>query len=176
MSISTLKIFPALMVAITAGWATQPVLGGAIHQISITENSSTSLTATYDGSPLTVNFDPGFPDQWLILLPQTFTLGVDEEQWTEPENSGLANLLAFNPPIRGIPPSIGVISDMSLDSQIPVNADGATVQVGTDGGVAVFAHFTDQAAGSEGVPDTGTTCSLLALSLMGLAFFRRKLC
>jgi protein with PEP-CTERM/exosortase system signal len=26
------------------------------------------------------------------------------------------------------------------------------------------------------VPDTGTTCSLLGLSLMGLAFLRRKLC
>jgi hypothetical protein len=26
------------------------------------------------------------------------------------------------------------------------------------------------------VPDTGTTCSLLGLSLMGLAFLLRKLC
>jgi hypothetical protein len=26
------------------------------------------------------------------------------------------------------------------------------------------------------VPDTGTTCSLLGISLMGLAFLRRKLC
>jgi hypothetical protein len=28
----------------------------------------------------------------------------------------------------------------------------------------------------ENVPDTGTTFSLLGLSLMGLAFLRRKLC
>src|SRR5438045_2522836 len=150
MSKSTLKVLPALMVAITAASATQPVFGGAIHLISITENSPTSLAATYDGSPLTVNFDPGFPDQCLIVLPQTFTLGVDAEQWIEPENSGLVNLLAFNPSVRGIPPSIAVISDTSLNNQIPVNADGATIQVGTDGGIAVFAHFTDEAAGSEG--------------------------
>jgi len=53
MSISSLKILPALMVAITAAWATQPVFGGAVHQFVLTENSSTSLSATYDGSPIT---------------------------------------------------------------------------------------------------------------------------
>ena len=69
-------------------------------------------------------------------------------------------------------PTIGVFSDFSLDSQTPVNADGAPVQVGTDGGVPVIATFTDLAAHSE-VPDTGRTFPLFGLSLTGLAFLRR---
>ena len=68
-----------------------------------------------------------------------------------------------------------VISDFSSSSLFPDNVDGASVLVGTDGGVDVFATFHDNAAAAE-APDTGTTCSLFGVSLMGLAFLRRKLC
>ena len=67
---STLKILPALMVAITAAWVTQPAFGdgSGFHDFVITENSSASLTATYDGSPLTVNLTS--PDHWNFVTPR----------------------------------------------------------------------------------------------------------
>ena len=176
MSNSTLKILAALVVAITAAWATQPVFGGAVHQFVLTENSSTNLSVTYDGSPFTVTFVSS--DSWTFILPTDFvdTLVGFNQAWTEPENSNLVNLVNFGTDIAR---AASITSDLTIDrlagSGISPVADGTSVQVGTVGGVAVFATFNDKAAASEGVPDTGTTCSLLALSLMGLAFLRRKL-
>ncbi len=46
MSKPTLKLLPALMIAIAAALVTQPVHAGVIDSLVITENSSTSLTAT----------------------------------------------------------------------------------------------------------------------------------
>jgi len=176
MSNSTLKILPALIVAITAGYATRPVFGGAVHQFVLTENSSTSLTATYDGSPLTVQSVS--PDAWTFLLPPDFvntSVGLGQA-WTEPDNSNLVNLVTFGTEITR---AAFITSDLTLDplagSGISPIADGTSVQVGTAGGVAVFATFSDKAAASEGVPDTGMTCSLLSLSLVSLVFLRRKL-
>ena len=68
----TLKILPALMVAITAAWVTQPVFGGLIttNEIVMTENSSSSLIVTYNGSTsgVTVNFLGHTPvgDGWKV--------------------------------------------------------------------------------------------------------------
>ena len=42
-----------------------------------------------------------------------------------------------------------VESDHSISNQFPINAKGATVEVGTDGGIPVFATFNDNAKGSE---------------------------
>ena len=177
MSMSTLKRFPALMVAITAAWAAQPVFGGAVHQFVLTENSSTNLSVTYDGSPLTVNFVSS--DSWNFILPAGFvnTLAGFNQAWTEPGNSNLVNLVNFGTEITR---AASITSDLTIDplpgSGVSPVANDTSVQVGTVGGVAVFATFNDKAAASEAVPDTGTTCSLLALSLIGLAFLRRKLC
>jgi hypothetical protein len=55
MSKSTLKMLPALMIAITAALVTQPMRAGAIDTLVITENSSTSLTAILNGNPLAWN-------------------------------------------------------------------------------------------------------------------------
>jgi len=177
MSISTLKMLPAVIVVITAASATQPVFGGAVHQFVLTENSSTSLAVTYDGSPLTVNFVSS--DSWNFLLPAGFvnTLAGFNQAWTEPGNSNLVNLVNFGTEITRAAP---ITSDLTIDplpgSGVSPVANDTSVQVGTVGGVAVFATFDDKAAASEAVPDTGTTCSLLALSFIGLAFLRRKLC
>jgi VPDSG-CTERM motif len=174
MSQSPLKILPALMVAITAVWVTQPVFGGGVtpapHQIVMTENSSTSLAVTYDGSPLIVSLDGS--DLWHFTLPATF-LSLGRPAWTEPENSSLVNFVDFTSNTFAI-----VHSDILSNSVFSTNADGASVLVGSVlvDGLSVFATFHDNAAASEGVPDTGTTGSLLGLSLMGLGFLRRKLC
>jgi hypothetical protein len=176
MSKSTLKILTALMVAITAAWVTQPVFGQAPaptpHQFVITENSSTSLAATYDGSPLTVNLFSA--DNWNFLLPVGFvnTSAGAGQQWTEPDNSSLVNLVIFGTDITH---AAIIRSDISSSTQFPINADGAApVLVGTVGGVDVFATFHDL-GDNAAVPDTGTTISLFGLSLTGLGFLRRKL-
>jgi hypothetical protein len=170
MSKATLKILPALMVAIAAALMTQPVFGGGVvpNSIVITENSSTGLAATYNGSSLTVT--PISPDLWSFTLPAGF-LSLGQPQWTEPGNSSLVNYVDFTSNLAAI-----VHSDILSNSAFSTNADGTFVQVGTVLGAPVVASFTDLAGASEGVPDTGTTGSLLGLSLMGLGFLRRKLC
>src|SRR5258707_118721 len=95
------------------------------------------------------------------------------QAWTEPGNSNLVNLVNFGTEITR---AASITSDPLPGSGVSPVANDTSVQVGTVGGVAVFATFNDKAAASEAVPDTGTTCSLLALSLIGLAFLRRKLC
>jgi hypothetical protein len=167
MSNSTLKILPALMVAITAAWVTQPVFGtiSVGHELVLTENSSTSLTVTYDLSPLTVTPTPGSPDQWTFSLPAGFADLATFGLWTEPDNSNLVNSVGF---VNG-----SVFSDVTNPGG-PALTNGTPIQVGSDGGVAVFATFNDL-GDAAAVPDTGTTFSLLGLSLMGLAFLRRKI-
>jgi hypothetical protein len=156
------KIILVLVVAITAALGIQPASAGAIHSFVITEVSSTSLTVTYDGSPLTVTFHGS--ESWTFLLPAGF-LSNDVGglvQWTEPENSNLANQVSFGSEItRG-----GfVVSEQSILNQFPITANATSVEVGTDGGVAVFATFNDNAAGSETAPDIGSTLGLLFLAL-----------
>ena len=69
------------------------------------------------------------------------------------------------------------MSDQSILNEFPVTADGTSVEVGTDGGVAVFATFNDNAAGSETAPDTGPALGLLFLALtavFGASRFRAR--
>jgi len=144
------KIILLLAVAITAALVTQTASAGAVHSFVITENSSTSLTVTYDGSPLTVAFRGS--ETWTFLLPTGFLSNDFGEvlQWTEPENSNLANSVIFGSDIT----RAGFVqSDQSILNQFP-NADGTSIEVGTDGGVPVFATFNDNAVGSETAAQT----------------------
>ena len=150
-----------LAVAITATLVTRTAFAGAVHSFVITENSPTSLTVTYDGSPLTVFFYA--PDKWKFSLPRSFLSNdFGYVQWTEPENSNLVNLVNF-----GLEDTRDgtVDSDHSILNQFPIVADGTTVEVGTDGGVPVFATFNDGAEGSEKAPDTGSSIGLLFFAL-----------
>jgi VPDSG-CTERM motif len=161
-----------LAITITAALVSQPAFGSTItpHQIVITENSSTTLMATFDASPLTVTPTPGSPDNWSFSLPGGF-LSLGQPAWTEP-GSSLVNYVDFTLNTVAI-----VHSDILPNSIFSTNGDGVSVQVGTDllDGTAVFATFHDR-GDTAAVPDTGTTGSLFGLSLMGLAFLRRKLC
>jgi hypothetical protein len=161
-----MKNILVLVVAIASALLIQAASAGAIHSFVITENSPTSLTITYDGSPLTVTFHGS--ETWTFLLPAGF-LANDTGgllQWQEPENSNLANQVSF-----GSESTRGgfVASDQSMLNQFPFFWNDASVEVGTDGGVSVFATFHDNAAGSETTaPDTGSTLGLLFLALTGV--------
>lgn len=170
MSKSTLKILPALMVAITALMA-QPVFGGAItHELIFTENSSTSLTVTFDGSTSGITVTPSVTDTWLVTLPSTVTGG--NAFWTEPDNSNLFNFVSSNTTSQLL-----VRSDSEPNSGTGPLANGTSTSFGVYGadGAAIQAVFNDLGDVAT-IPDTGTTASLFGLSLTGLAFLRRKLC
>ena len=173
---STLKILPALMVAITAALVTQPVRAGVINSIVITENSSTSLTVTYNGSTsgITITFIES--EEWVVFLPFAITGGT-AANWTEPEDSSLFNYAEF---IGGSRNRLIVHSDAALfgfPHEFPLGANGTPVDFGINlsDNVAVQAVFNDNGDVAK-TPDTGTTLSLFGLSLMGLTFLRRKLC
>jgi hypothetical protein len=126
-----------LAIAISAILATRTAFAGDVHSFVITENSSTSVTVTYDGSPLTVTFSNS--DVWTFVLPVGFSFSdVGFQQWTEPENSNLVNFVSFGTDI-----TVGglVESDHSISNRFPINANGTTVEVGTDGGVPVFCNL-----------------------------------
>ena len=179
MSNPALKIFPALIVAITALVA-QPLFGAAVapHQLVITEYSSTSLTATYDGTSLSVD-SAGADDNWVFNLPFVpSTLTTTFVQWAEPENAtldpnGLWNFALFGF-LDSIPQRVSVGSDAPFSDFATTVANNTGVNIGTDpgDGVPIIATFNDLGD----VPDTGTNASLFGLSLAGLAFLRRKLC
>ena len=176
MSNSTLKILTALMIAITAALVTQPVRAIVINSIVLTENSSTSLTVTYNGSTsgITITFIES--EEWVVFLPFAITGGT-AANWTEPEDSSLFNYAEF---IGGSRNRLIVHSDAALfgfPHQFPLGANGTPVDFGIDlsDNVAVQAVFNDNGDVAK-TPDTGTTLSLFGLSLMGLTFLRRKLC
>src|SRR5205814_2384817 len=129
----------ALMVAITAAWANQPVFGGAVHQFVLTENSSTSLTVTYDGLALAVK--PLSSDRWAFPLPTAFvdtSVGFGQA-WTELEDSKLVNFVTFGTEMtRGAFISSDLTTDRLAGTGVSPIADGTSVVVGTVGGVAVF--------------------------------------
>jgi hypothetical protein len=156
-----------LAIAITAASVTQPVLGVSDHQILITEKSSTSLTATFDGLPFAAT--PVSSDNWFFLLPAGF-LSFGQPAWTEPENSSLVNWVDFS-----LNRAAYVHSDISPFSFFTsTNRNDKSVQVGTYQGGNVFATFNDL-GDTAAVPDTGTTGSLFGFAMVGLALFRRKL-
>jgi hypothetical protein len=183
MSKSTLKILPALMVAIITGWVTQPVNGQtptSTPVITFTEYSSTNLTAVYTNSSggttnLIVTPFPGFTDLWTVALPSDGSLVTfNDAAWLEPSsttsiNNILGQVSSFRVtsdiPLTG-PPGAGVLTNNQMTA-FPI-----AIVVGT--GPIVFGVFNDLGDVAT-VPDTGTTASLLGFSLMGLAFLRRKL-
>src|SRR4029077_2822352 len=92
MSKSTLKRSPALMVAIIAAWLTQPGYASVMHQVVFTENSSTSLVVTVDGSTTGITVTPEGPDAWSVRLPSEFVAASAGGGWFEPENTNTQSI------------------------------------------------------------------------------------
>ena len=164
MSKSTLKILPALLVAITAVFVTQPVFSVTDHQLVLTENSSTSLLAYYDNTQLMVTFIG--PDEWDVALPTSVRFGG--LAWFEPGTTSAVN-------------SIELVVQLRVDSDAIAGGNPAPngftyVATGTDSSDnrnvdVTFNDNGDVAA----VPDTGSTFALLSLALaasLGASRFR----
>jgi hypothetical protein len=157
----------ALAVAIGAALVTQSVFAAAFlpHFIVLTENSPISLSATYDGSPVTVlNTNP---DQWTVTFPATVSFFGAQLEWAEPENSNLANVVIFSQASF----TLTVFSDLGdhVNGFVPLPNGSMVNNVGIDSinGAPISATFTDLAATAE-VPETGSTFALLFLSLTAL--------
>src|SRR6266850_8618567 len=165
MSKSTLKILPALMVAITATWVTQSVCAGGFTPeptLTLTEVSNTQLNWAWDaaGGGSSGSITAGSADQWLntsISGPTLSALAEGSGSWTEPEDAGFHNFanVAYTPTGWII---VTVLSDVFAAGQV---SNGTAADFG---GFQV--NFFDNAATSETatVPDTGTTFSLFGLS------------
>jgi hypothetical protein len=161
-----------LAVAIAAVLLTQPVSAVPVtHSIVITENSSTSLTATYDGSTsgVTVHFDSGAFSFWDITFPSSVRLafGALGAQWLEPENSSLGNVV-----VSGLNNTLSPVASDFSGSTYPAFPDESTVNnFGTDnsdGGSISVTFDDDVAKGEATVPETGSSFGLLLLGLSAL--------
>jgi protein with PEP-CTERM/exosortase system signal len=167
MSKFILKMLPALVVVITATLLTQPMRAGVIDSLIITELSSTSLTASLNGNPLSVTLN--FADNWSISLA-----GVSgtPQQWEEPDALGFVNVVELDP--FAPPNQLQVLSDVG-PAFFPLPDGTPDTTSFTLNGNPLSVTFFDKGDVTT-APDTGTTFSLLGVSLMGLGFLRRKLC
>ena len=165
----TLKIFKpstlaTLAIAIVTASVTQSVMAQSGNQLVFTEDSSSSLSVTYNGSTNGVTVIPQGADQWEVVEPQV-VLNPSVAQWAEPEPGGFVNHFTFL-----VGNAFTVFSDTLQVPGLPVTADDTGVQIGTDGaGTPIIATFDDDAATAEAtVPDTGSTLALFALALAAL--------
>jgi hypothetical protein len=155
-----------LALAIAAASVTQPIHATTIDQASaneliLTELSSTTLLATYNGSTsrVTINF-LGF-DGWLVTVNSAFfTTSV---AWQEPENpnTGFSNIFFANGAY------FIVVSDQFIAGVgLPNGTTADNVGFDTVNGLPINVTFFDN--GDVPIPDTGSTVGLLFLSSVAL--------
>ena len=185
---SNLKILAALAVAIAA-LAARPVFGNTL--LVLTESSSTVLTPTTTGGAAFGSASLVSPGLWAWILPAdrlpvAFEITHTFLSWLEPESTGspvLVNFANFPPPFTTPPNGLAVFSDFDTTGHgFPTPAaNGATLPGAVeffyqDGSTETFdVQFVDKEDVAR-VSDTGTTCSLIGLSLTCLTFLRRKFC
>src|SRR3954454_22326376 len=148
--------------------------GVAGHLISLTELSSTNLTATYDGSAFGITVTPGAnPDTWTVVLPSSaFILGWTGAAWTEPEiSTTLGNTVS---PIGNN--TLLVTSDVAATPLLKNGATIFTTTFDTRDAVGILISFNDLGDGATTVPETGSTLGLLALTLTAMAGASRLRC
>jgi hypothetical protein len=167
------------MIAVAAALlTTQPVFGGGLttHDLVVTEISSTTLTATYDGSTSRVTVTPTLTDFWNVSVSSTlFDTTKFGTGWTEPDNNLFNTITSINDTLPAGPSNFNLLSESSIALHTLTNGD-TLMNFGSDvlDGGTINLTFTDLGDVAT-APDTGTTASLFALSLTGLAFLRRKL-
>jgi len=143
----------------------------ATHDIVLTENSSTDLSVTLDGSPVTVLNTA--PDRWTVTFADTFIFGGYTKFWEENPISVLGNAVNTSGTNE-----LSVFSDIDTGRD-PAGAPNGSTQSqspgATDSGNPVTVNFTfnDLGDGSSSVPDTGFTLGLFIVSLIALLAARR---
>jgi hypothetical protein len=138
----------------------------------LTENSSTNLTATLDGTSLTV--DTLSSDHWEVHLPAgDFVTGVPAPVWREPENPLVGNRVDI---------SFGftffvIDSEVQIRTPNPVN-NGSSVSfpnlLSTPSGLHdLTVVFNDN--GDVAVPEPSTLSYMILTAFVSAICFRRKL-
>jgi hypothetical protein len=146
--------------ALVATAFTQPLFAVPLD-LQITENSSTSLSATLDGSPVTVH-NTG-PDQWTLTFDNTFAFTVFDLPWVEPDSSLLGNFVSGTGTNQ-----LFVLSDVPVGSDTPDGTTQSATVFISDVQTDINITFHDH-GDSATVPDTGATLGLLVLAMIGLA-------
>ena len=158
---SKLRTLAFLGIAIIVAASTQPLFAVPLD-LQITENSSTSLSATLDGSAVTVQ-NTG-PDRWTLTFADTFVFATFDAPWVEPDGSpSLGNFVSGTGTNQ-----LFVLSDVPVGDDTP---DGTTQTQfvfisGTETEINITFH--DHGDGAT-VPDTGATFGLLFLAMIAVA-------
>jgi hypothetical protein len=170
-------LIAATAITLTANIARAGATAPAI--LSLTEVSSSMLTATYNGpsgnSAFTVLNTS--PDHWSITFISDIRFNAENFplDWEEPEDpTNSANEITFNDNIN----TLFVVSDLVADA-MPNNTVSPVVgfEDSQNGFANIAIQFNDlgDAQAPTGVPDTGSTLGMLTLasiSLLGLSRFR----
>jgi len=165
-----------LLISIGASLLAQPTLA---HEIVLTENSSTSLTVTYDGSPTGFSVTNTGSDRWTVICPVYMSIGDfggGGVRWLEPGSSGDVAPLNF---FTSSPPPTAAVLSVYSDVDLPTAgafANGAlSPAVGGDfrDNMPIFARFIDNQDAAK-TPDVGATLGLLAFSLLALFGVSRR--
>lgn len=171
---TAMRVFISI-IAIACTLTTQSARGS--HLIVLTENSSTSLSVTYDGSTSGILVSNTNPDEWTVTFSANVELGFFAA-WVEPEDINLVNFVGSSIP-GGLSNIVRVSSELQFEGLAV--ADGSTVtNVGidaTDQG-SISAIFDDHAPAAEAVPEpsTGTLfiLSLITFAVIGGCRFARS--
>jgi len=142
------------------------------HDIVLTENSSTDLSVTFDGSPV-MTVSNTAQDRWTVTFPDTFIFGGYDKFWEENPISLLGNVVEASGTNQ-----LSVLSDVDTGRSPAGAANGSTQSQSpgaSDSGnpVTVNFKFNDIGDGSSSVPDTGSTLGLFIVSLIALLAARR---
>jgi hypothetical protein len=148
--------------------AAQPIRASVVNNIVITENSSTSLTVTYNGSTSGISISPFTPEGWVITFPSSVQLSPPgNHAWVEPEKP--TDPLLCNSFVESNAPNKGFFAS-EFQSSLTHFADGTVLpDFGTDtsNGGSISVQVFDKGDAAK-VPDSGSTFGLLFLSLIGL--------
>ena len=152
----------SLGIAIAAALVTQPVRATAIQTLVITEFSSTSLTATLNGTT-SLSVTPGLADHWTIALGGVSGGFPEADQfWTEPA-AGFVNSVSF---INPVPGRLFVDSDIFHGQSGLADGTPDTTTFTLNGNPLTVTFFDKGDVAT--TPDTGSTLGLLSLSVVAL--------
>jgi len=137
--------------------------------LTITENSSTSLSVVWNGASITPTLIGS--DHWSFTLPIAMGLnGEDgEASWAEPDTSGTYNDLVVNTGLTVSPAQLEVFSDAKPGGVNPLVGNGVTVpgeDITHDAVIAVT--FFDNGDATRTVPESASTALLALPALLAL--------